>query len=278
MKLWRSLRRSSEDISLDEELEAYLAHEIDDNLDRGMNSEEARRQAHLKLGSKRRVREAVWEANRFASLEDIWRDLHYAVRTLLRTPGFTIAAVLIMALGIGANTALFTVVRSVLMKPLPFKDAGRLIQLYEKSPNGRRAYSYVAAGMYSAWKAQTPSVEQMAIYGTDSINLSGDGGQLPENIRYAQCSWNLFSMLGIEPELGRFFAKDEDSPDANGTAVLTHSLWMRRYGGYPGFSAKAFCSMASHTRWSVSFHRGSVIRIRVRSSGQLFRTRCLLRF
>jgi predicted permease len=164
-------------------------------------------------------------------VDDTWRDLKYAVRTLARTPGFAIAAALVMALGIGTNTALFTVVRSVLLKPLPFREPGRLVQLYEQSPGGKRAYSWVAGGMYAAWKQQSPSVEQMAIFGTDSISLSGDGAPLPERIRYAECSWNLFSMLGVEPEMGRSFVAADDRPDAAGTVVLTHSLWIRRYAG-----------------------------------------------
>lgn len=90
-------------------------------------------------------------------------DVRHAARTLGRTLSFTLIAVLIMALGIGANTALFTVVRAVLINPLPFRDPDRLVQLYEKSPDGARAFSYVAPGMYAAWKQQAPGVEQMGI-------------------------------------------------------------------------------------------------------------------
>jgi predicted permease len=231
MSLQRFFRRTRSDAEIALEIEEHLAQEIDENIAAGMAPDEARRQAHLKFGSPRRVREEVWRQNTLAVVEDIWRDFRYAALALARTPGFTIVAVVIMALGIGANTALFTIVRSVLLKPLPFKDPDRLIQLYEKSPTGSHPFNYVAPGMYSAWKAQSPSVEQMAIYGTDSINLSGDGGQLPEKIRYAECSWNLFSMLGVSPALGRFFLEAEDRREASGTVVLTHSLWMRRYGG-----------------------------------------------
>jgi putative ABC transport system permease protein len=238
MSLKRFFGRSEKDAELSSEIEAHLAHEIDDNLARGMGEQEARRQAHLKLGSPRRIRETVWETNRLAWLEDTWRDLRYASRTLARTPGFSVVALLVMAMGIGANTALFTVVRSVLLKPLPFRDPDRLVQLYEQSVGGNRPYNYVAGGMYAAWKEQTPSVEQMAIYGTDSINLSGDGGALPEKIRYAECSWNLFPMLGVEPALGRLFTEADDRRGAGGTAMLTHSLWMRRYGGDPGIVGK----------------------------------------
>jgi predicted permease len=223
---------------LADELEAHLQHEVDDTIARGMSEEEAQRKARVKLGSVRRVRETVWERNSLEWLETVLRDLRYAIRTLLRTPGFTVTAVLVVALGIGANVALFTVVRSVLLKPLPFREPDRLIQLYEKSPNGGREYSYVAGGMYAAWKKSASSLEQMAIYGTDSINLSGTGGQLPEKLRYAEGSWNLFPMLGVVPEVGRLFVEADDKPQAAATVVLTHSLWTRRYGGDRGVIGK----------------------------------------
>jgi predicted permease len=231
MSMKRFFSRSRRDADLASEIEAHIELEAEENRLRGISSEEARRRAYLKFGSPRRVREKEWENNTMRAFDSVGRDIRYAIRTLGRTPGFTIAAVLVMALGIGANTALFTVVRSVLLKPLPFKNPDRLIQLYEESPGGKRAYSWVAAGMYAAWKLQTPSVEQMAIFGTDSISLSGDGGPLPERIRYAECSWNLFPMLGVEPALGRNFVASDDAPDAAGTVVLTHGLWMRRYAG-----------------------------------------------
>lgn len=231
MSIKRFIDRKRRDADLAREIEAHLALEIDENLARGLSPEEARRRAHVKFGSSRRVRETEWENNTMRLIDDGWRDLKYSLRTLARTPGFTVAAVLVMALGIGANVALFTVVRSVLLKPLPFKDTARLIQLYETSPNGKRAYSWVAPGIYAAWKQQAPSVEQMAVFGTDSISLSGDGGPLPERIRYAECEWNLFPLLGVEPVLGRSFVAAEDRPEAAGTVMLTYSLWMRRYAG-----------------------------------------------
>jgi putative ABC transport system permease protein len=223
---------------LAQELEAHLQHEVDHNIARGMSEEKARRQARLKLGSVRRVHETVWERNSLEWFETMLRDLRYAVRTLSRTPAFTVTAVLVMALGIGANVTLFTVVRSVLLKPLPFREPDRLIQLYEKSPDGRREYSYIAGGMYAAWKKAASSVEQMAIYGTDSINLSGSGGQLPEKLRYAKCSWDLLSMMGVVPEVGRLFVEADDRRAAPATVVLTHGLWMRRYAGDRGIVGK----------------------------------------
>src|SRR3984885_6475359 len=222
---WRRFfKRADADADLAEELEAHLQHEVDENLARGMSEEEAERRARVKLGSVRRVRETVGERNSLGGFERRLHDFCYAVRPLLRTPGFTVTAVLVMALGIGANVALFTVVRSVLLKPLPFREPDRLIQLYEKSPNGQREYNYIAGGMYAAWKKAASNVEEMAIYGTDSINLSGTGGQLPEKIRYAESSWNLLPMLGVVPEVGRLFVEADDQRKAAATVVLTHSL------------------------------------------------------
>jgi predicted permease len=238
MNLRRFFSRPAADAELAEELEAHLQHEVDHNIARGMSEEKARRQARLKLGSVRRIHETVWERNSLEWFETMLRDLRYAVRTLSRTPAFTVTAVLVMALGIGANVTLFTVVRSVLLKPLPFREPDRLIQLYEKSPDGRREYSYIAGGMYAAWKKAASSVEQMAIYGTDSINLSGSGGQLPEKLRYAKCSWNLLPMMGVVPEVGRLFVEADDRRAVPATVVLTHGLWMRRYAGDRGIVGK----------------------------------------
>jgi predicted permease len=238
MNLKRFITRSSADAELAQELEAHIQHEVDDNLARGMGREVALRRARLKLGSVRRVRETEWERNSLEWFETMLRDLRYSIRALSRTPGFTVTAILVIALGIGANVALFTVVRSVLLKPLPFREPDRLIQLYEKSPNGTREYSYIAGGMYAAWKKAASSVEQMAIYGTDSINLSGTSGQLPEKIRYAECEWNLLPMLGVVPEVGRLFVEADDRPEAAATVLLTHSLWVRRYASDGGIVGK----------------------------------------
>jgi putative ABC transport system permease protein len=169
MSMKRFFSRNRRDAEFAREIEAHLEMEIEENEARGLSPEEARRRAYVKFGSARRVRESEWESNTMMLMEGVWRDLKYAARTLTRTPGFTVAAILVMALGIGANSAIFTVVRSVLLKPLPFTDPDRLIQLYEQSPNGKRPYNYVAGGMYAAWKQQAPSVKQMAVYGEDSL-------------------------------------------------------------------------------------------------------------
>jgi macrolide transport system ATP-binding/permease protein len=134
MRWGKLFHRNQSDADLLQEIHRHLAEETDENIGRGMSHEEARRQAYLKFSNPQRVREILWQQNTLAFIESVSRDLKYALRTLSRTPGFTLMAVLVMALGIGANSALFTVVRSVLFKPLPYKDPGRLVTLYQHDP------------------------------------------------------------------------------------------------------------------------------------------------
>src|SRR5438552_6277227 len=206
MNLERFFRRSAADAELTQELEAHLQHEVDDNLARGMNKEEAVRQARVKLGSVRRIRESIWESNSMEWFETVLRDLRYSIRTLSRTPGFTVTAIFVMALGIGANVALFTVVRSVLLKPLPFREPERLLRLYEHSADEKIPYNQVAAGIFAEWKRQSHSFSNLAIVSTSGeYNLSGAGGKFPERVRAVEFSSDLLPTLGVEPALGRGF-------------------------------------------------------------------------
>ncbi len=166
-------------------------------------------------------------------MESVLRDLRIGVRKLLRTPGFAAIAILVMALGIGANIALFTIVHSVLLKPLPFRDPERLVRLYEHSNDDKFPYNASAGGVFAEWKKQSRSFSDLALWGYAGYNLSASGGQLPENIRAATFSSNMLLTLGVEPAMGRNFTADEDKPSANGTVILSWGLWKRRFGGDP---------------------------------------------
>jgi predicted permease len=158
------------------------------------------------------------------------RDLRYALRTLSRNPGFTISAMLVLALGIGANSAIFTVVRAVLLAPLPYRDPARLVNLYERNVVGETSFNVVSAPNFYDWQSQSHSFEQMAFYTQSTSSFTpGDGG-LPENLSGALCSYNLFSTLGVEPQLGRAFLPSEDAPGAARVAIISDSLWRRRFG------------------------------------------------
>jgi putative ABC transport system permease protein len=246
---WRRFfRRRRSDAELQEEIRTYLEEETTENIARGMSSEEARRQARIKLGNPQGVREALWRQNTVTAIDDIWRDLRYAARTLRRTPGFAMIAVLVMALGIGANVALFTVVRSVLLDPLPFPAANKLIALYGKTDAGMggSANSHVrsdhlnrvAAADFYDWQSASRSFEQMAIWRWTGYNMASNRGELPEFLQAVTCSWNLFSTLGVQPALGRSFTNADDMDEASPVVMLSWSLFKRRFNGDPSIIGK----------------------------------------
>jgi predicted permease len=230
MKVRMLFGRQKADEQLDAELRFHLENQIAENRAAGMSEDEARYTALRAFGNPVLLRErarATWSWN---WLESHWRDLRYSIRTLRRTPGFTSIAVIVMALGIGANVALFTVVRSVLLKPLPFGDPDRLLAIYER-PNGGNQFNSVAGGIFREWQRYNQSFERMAVIQSTEYELSGANGQLPELLKGANCSWELLSTLGVRPAMGRDFTAADDSPSANGTVILSWSLWKRRFGG-----------------------------------------------
>lgn len=232
------VRRNRAGDQLQDELQFHLDQQIAENLAAGMDEEEARRAALRAFGNPTAVRDQARETWSWQWLELLLHDCRLGLRGLTRTPGFTVIAVLVIGLGTGANVALFTVVRSVLLKPLPFKDQERLVRIYEADAKGRFQDNIVAGGSFASWRSQSHSFEQMAIKQWMDYDLAGAGGQLPEVAPAQTASWNFFPMLGIQPALGRFFTAADDRPDANATVVLTWGLWKRRYGGDPGILGK----------------------------------------
>ena len=233
MRAQTLFRRSNASRRLNDELAFHLERQIAENIAAGMSAEEARYSALRTFGNPALLREqsrATWS---WSWLESLLRDLSYGFRTLLRTPGFALIAVMVIALGIGANVALFAVVRSVLLKPLPFADPGRLVRLYESSADAKFTFNNSAPGVYAEWKKLNHGFTDLAICGYGGYNLSGDGGQLPESVRAASFSWNLLPTLGVQPALGRNFAAADDQPSANPTVLLSWGLWKRRFGGNP---------------------------------------------
>jgi MacB-like periplasmic core domain len=163
-------------------------------------------------------------------MELLLNDVRFGARALLRTPGFASIAILVMTLGIGANVALFTIVRSVLLNPLPYVDPDRLVRLYEQiSVSGQSTrYGINAAGMYAEWKEHNQALDGMAIAGSTDYNLSTSGEQLPEVVHGGNLSWNTLPLLGVRPVLGRTFTADDDKPSANPTVLLSWGIWKRR--------------------------------------------------
>ncbi len=162
-------------------------------------------------------------------LETIWQDVRHAVRGLRRTPGFTVAAVLTLALGIGANTAVFSVVDAVLLRPLTYDDPDRLVVVHETLPALGRIP--VSAGSFEEWRKAARSFEQMALIAIAPVILTGSGE--PERLDAARVSASLFPMLGTTPPLGRTFTPEEEMPGRHRVVALSDDLWRRRFGADP---------------------------------------------
>jgi putative ABC transport system permease protein len=233
MRIQMLFQRGQAGAQLDEELRFHLDQQIAENLAAGMSAEEARFAALRAFGNPALLREQARAAWSWTWLELLWRDVCYGVRTLKRSPGFAAIAMLVMALGIGANVALFTVVRSVLLKPLPFQDPDRLVALYEHSSDDQFPYNDIAGGVFAEWREQNRSFSSLSLLGEAQLNLAGAAGQFPERLRGVSCTWNLLSTLGVKPALGRDFTAADDQPSANGTVLLSWGLWKRRFGGDP---------------------------------------------
>jgi predicted permease len=237
----RFFHRRRRDRDLDREIAAHIREERAENLARGLSPQEADRLARIKFGSARRVHEDLWQQNSVAPFENLTRDLRFTIRTLARTPGFTLTAILVMALGIGATTALFTVVHSVLLNPLPYPNSSRLVSLYESETvsHSPSPWMPVAAGVFQEWQRATQNTAQMALVSPwQGYNVSASGGQLPESITAAWVSWNLFRVLDIQPALGRDFLASDDQPSAAATAILSNSFWKRRFAADPAIVGK----------------------------------------
>ena len=159
--------------------------------------------------------------------------LRQTLRNLARTPGFSLTVVLVMALGIGATMAIFTVVNSVLLKPLPLPDADRLVRAWESDPGKGHTHVSVAGGTWGVWRDENRSFEKLAVVNEWRFNMVGAGGQLPEHLVAELATWQALPLLGVEPVLGRLFSRDDDVYGANKTVVLSWNFWQRRFGGAP---------------------------------------------
>ncbi len=235
MSWLRFLHRKRSDAELQEEIEAFLAEEAADNEARGISPEEARRQARIRFGNVQKVRESLWTQNSPQALAAAGRDLKYAFRTLSRTLGFSIISIGVMALCLGAATSLFTIVRSVLLRPLPFREPDKLVIVHEYrrgiAPSVADSnYTPIAAADFYDWRSKTHGFEDMAILRYAGYNLTGERSELPELIRAAAVSWNIYQLLGVRPAFGRAFTESEDQPGST-VVMLTWSLFQRRFAG-----------------------------------------------
>jgi putative ABC transport system permease protein len=184
---------------------------------------------------------SVWHRHFGLAIHQVARDLRFGLRLFGKAPAFTTVVLLTLALGIGATTAIFSVVDTVLLKPLPFRDADRLLVIWERNPAQNLYRMFVAPANFLAWQRRSRTVEQMAAVMDTRINLTGgpNGHIEPEELKCERVSASLFPMLGVEPRLGRTFQAEEDRPGHANFVMLSHSLWQRRFGGDPDIPGKA---------------------------------------
>ncbi len=227
-------RQTQGDRELDAELESHLQLHAADGVRSGLTPDEARRRAVLKLGGLERTREQHRDRRGLPAFETLMRDVRYAVRVLRQRPGFTLAAVLVLALGIGANTAIFSVVNAVLLRPLPYPEPDRLTFVWHVPPAdafpGMTQFS-VSPANFLDWQRQSRSFERMALMQFRSFNISGQTG--PETLRAAGVTPGFFDVFGVQPILGRTLRPEEDIRGQHRVVVLSERLWMRRFGGDP---------------------------------------------
>jgi len=216
-------RRRDQEFRL--EIEHYLAQEYDLNLARGMSPREARREAHLKFGSQQRVREDLWNSNSIVSLEKLLRDIHYACRTLLRSPGYTLMAVLTLGLGIGANTAIFTVINGVLLRPLPYSNPEQIVRLEQTASRSGPDPIGFCVQEAANYGDQSRVFVDLAEYHSMTVTLHG--AKVPERVVTGVVSANYFNVLGVKPILGRLIAPSDEKLSAAPVLVLRYATGSR---------------------------------------------------
>jgi predicted permease len=241
MALLSLFRRGQASRQLDDEIGYHLDRQIAENISAGMSPEAARTAALRQFGNPALLRDQTRATWNWTLLESLLRDLRYGTRTLTRTPGFAAIAILIIALGIGSNVALFSIVRGVLLSPLPFTHPQQLYSIYESNTHtvGMGKFLPVAGGVFTEWqKGVQGTAEMAAISPFQNYNVSSEAGKLPERVDAGWCSWNLFSMLGVVPQFGRTFSEAEDRPESEPTVILSATFWHRRYNSDPAIVGK----------------------------------------
>ena len=230
---WRRFfRRRKWDEERARELASYLEAETEENVARGMTREEARRAAHIKLGNATRIREEIYEMNSLSFLETLGQDLRYGARMLRKNPGFSAIAILTLALGIGANTAIFSMVNALLLHPYDFPQLNRLVKVWEDRGVDEGYDSRYIAPADADDLRNSGVFEGLTTYSFRSFSLGWQGDV--EHVLGCGVSAEFFDVLGARPALGRAFSASEDQPGPDRVVIVSHAFWERRFGGDPG--------------------------------------------
>jgi putative ABC transport system permease protein len=225
----RSLgRRGRLEDGLDEEMRFHIDQQTEKNVRAGMSRREARRQAMVRFGGLEAMKEHARDEIRPAVLEDAMRDVRHGVRMLRRTPGFALAALLTLGLGIGATAAIFSVVRTVMLEPLPYREPERVVTVWETN-RGATARNVIAPANFVAWRERSRTLQQFGMVGPADLAMIIDG--VPQEVSGLTFSAELFSTLGVQPAIGRAYTPEEDYGVRDDLIVLSHEFWQNRLGG-----------------------------------------------
>lgn len=225
-------RREQIDRDIEEELRFHLEMRVEENLARGMTPEEAIRDAQRRFGHLGLIKEICHDLRGVGFMETLWQDLRFGVRVLWKNPGFTIVAVMTLALGIGANTAIFSIVNAVVLRPLPYKDPDRIMILLGNNPQRELTQNAVAPPDFLDWRAQSRSFSEMAAFESTIFRHTAEAGA--ERLNGYSVTANFFDLMGEKPLLGRVFTADEEKPGNNDVAILSETVWRRHFGADPG--------------------------------------------
>jgi len=243
------LRRSRAERELDDELRYHIERQAEQNIRLGMSPEEARQAALKSFGGVEQAKERSRDARGMRWLEDLWQDLRYGARTLLKAPNITLTALITLSLGIGANTAIFSVVNAALLKPLPYAEPERLVMVYGEFPALKTNQMRLSRPEYTDFQQQTRSFAASGVFdGTGSANLAPHGGGEPERVERGMVTPEIFAVLQAAPLLGRVFAPEEAQAGRDDVVLLSHGFWQRRYAGKAdAVGQKLTISGRSHT-------------------------------
>jgi len=230
--------KQRKDRELDQEIESHLQMNAEDNVRLGMTLEEARRQAMIKLGGVESIKEAYRDQRGLPWIETLWQDVRYSVRQIVKNPGFTVVAVLTLALGIGANTAIFSLIDALLLKSLPVQRPEQLMTVGTVVPGrSERPYSSFSYPIFREMCQRDTVFSGMVARSGRSMSMSGSGQT--ERVHAELVSGNFYSVLGVYPHLGRLLTEaDDQTPGGHPVAVLSYNFWQRRFGADPSVVGK----------------------------------------
>ena len=222
---------------LDKEMSTHMAMLIDERVAEGLSADEASRVARIEFGGVDQVKEQVRDIRTGAMIEQISQDVRYALRMLRKNPGFTAIVVITLALGIGVNTAIFSLVDGILLRPLPYEQPDRLVRLVQSQRQIGLDTWNLSQATFTSLRDNNHSLEAVAAYSGSGANLTGDGD--PERVSLGTVSADFFKVLGLPPILGRGFRAGEDTPGNNAVCVISFGFWQRRFAGDPNIIGRS---------------------------------------